>query len=227
MSMPGHARSPAGAPARSLRTRVLGVLLAATLGVGTALLVSACGGSTGKGLIPAADAGPLQSDFEAVSQEAQNGDGSCTGTQAALTKTEQDFDALPATLDSGLRDTLHQGIANLRARALALCAQPLASTTTTATTKATTTPTTTTSTTPTLTQTTSTTETPPTETPTQTPEGGGGGGGTPAPGETPGVGGGTGVEEGGGVAGGASPGAGTEAGSPGAAGGTGQEGAGK
>ena len=226
MSMPGHARSPAGAPARSLRTRVLGVLLAATLGVGTALLVSACGGSTGKGLIPAADAGPLQSDFEAVSQEAQNGDGSCTGTQAALTKTEQDFDALPATLDSGLRDTLHQGIANLRARALALCAQPLASTTTTtATTKTTTTPTTTTSTTPTLTQTTSTTETPPTETPTQTPEGGGGGGGTPAPGETPGVGGGTGVEEGGGVAGGASPGAGTEG--PGAAGGTGQEGTGK
>ena len=226
MSMPGHARSPAGAPARSLRTRVLGVLLAATLGVGTALLVSACGGSTGKGLIPAADAGPLQSDFEAVSQEAQNGDGSCTGTQAALTKTEQDFDALPATLDSGLRDTLHQGIANLRARALALCAQPLASTTTTtATTKTTTTPTTTTSTTPTLTQTTSTTETPPTETPTQPPEGGGGGGGTPAPGETPGVGGGTGVEEGGGVAGGASPGAGTEG--PGAAGGTGQEGTGK
>jgi hypothetical protein len=217
---PAHRGTTSG---RSLRSRALGVLLAAMLGIGTALLVSACGSSSGKGLIPAADAGPLQSDFEAVSQEAQNGDGSCKGTEAALAKTEQDFDALPATLNSGLRNTLHQGISNLRARALALCAQPLASTTTTSTTKTTTTPTTSTPTTSATTPTTSTTETPPSETPTQTPEGGGGGGGTPAPGETPGIGGGTGAEEGG-VAGGASPGAGGETG---AAGGTGQEGAGK
>ena len=204
MTMSVRTPTPSRAPSRSLRTRVLGVLLAAVLGVGAALLVSACGGASVKGLIPAAAAGPLQSDFEAVNQEAQNGDGSCTGTEAALTKTEQDFDALPATLNSGLRNTLHQGIANLRARALALCAQPLANTTT-ATTKTTTTPTTTTA--PTLTQTTTpTTETPTTETPTSTPETGGGG---------------TGVEEAGGAAGGA------EAGGAGAAGGTGQEGAGK
>jgi hypothetical protein len=179
------------------------------LGLAAALLVS-CGASSDK-LIPVADAGPLQSDFEAVAQEAEAGDGSCSATEAAIAKTEQDFDALPASVDAGLRNTLRQGIDNLRTHALALCAQPLAqpaSTTTTAKTSphTTTTPTTT-PTAPTTTPTT-TPATPPTSTtPATTPDGGG----TSAPGggeATPGIG----AEQGGGTGAGSSGGAGAEAG---------------
>jgi hypothetical protein len=179
------------------------------LGLAAALLVS-CGASSDK-LIPVADAGPLQSDFEAVAQEAEAGDGSCSATEAAIAKTEQDFDALPASVDAGLRNTLRQGIDNLRAHALALCAQPLAQPTATTTTPktsthGTTTPTTTptTSTTSSTTPTTTPTGTTPTTTPTP-------GGGTPAPGAgegTPGAGG----EQGGGTGAGSSGGAGAEAG---------------
>jgi hypothetical protein len=192
--------------------RLIRLLLAGLLGVAAALLV-ACG-SSGKGLIPTANAGPLQSDFEAVAQAAQSGEGSCTATEAAIAKTETDFAALPSTVDRGLHKTLSLGIANLRRRALALCAQPLPQATFT-----TTTPTTTTSTqtTPTTTTSTETTTTPTTSTPTAptatTP-----GGGTPAPGSegSPGAasgpGGGTGVggESGGGAGG--SGGAGQESG---------------
>jgi hypothetical protein len=157
------------------------VALAAVLGLAAALLV-ACSGSTGK-LIPVADAGPLQGDFETVAQAAEAGNGSCSETEAAITKTEQDFSALPTTVDAGLRNTLRNGIENLRSHALALCAQPLVQTTTTSNPKTTTTtivptetqtsttPTTPTATTPT---TPATTTTPPTST---TP-----GGGTAAPG---------------------------------------------
>lgn len=148
--------------------------LAIVLGVLAGVLIS-CGGS-GKGLIPVADAGPLQGDFETVAQAAENGDGSCTSTESALLKTEQDFAALPPSVDSGLRNTIRQGIENLRTHALALCTQPLPQST--VTTPKTTTSTTTTDTTPTETQTT------PTETqPTTTPSPSGPGGGTPAPGE--------------------------------------------
>jgi hypothetical protein len=174
------------------------MLCAGLLGVVAAVLVS-CGGSTAK-LIPVANAGPLQSDFEAVAQAAQSGNGSCSGTETALLKTEQDFAALPSSVDPGLRNTLRQGISNLRSRALVLCAQPLAPTTVTTTTPKTTTTTTPTQTTTTPTQTT-TTPTQTTTTPT-TPTTSGPGGGTPAPGGegTPGPGsgqgGGTGVGEG-------------------------------
>jgi hypothetical protein len=190
---------------------LLRMALAAVLGLTAALLV-ACGGS-GKGLIPAAQAGPLQSDFEAVAHAAESGDGSCAGTEAALGKTEKDFLALPATVDAGLRSRLKQGIDNLRSRALAMCAQP-APTVTTATTPTPTTETTTTPTTPTTTNTTPTPTPPPSEE----------GGGTAAPGEEgegPGTGKGKGKgvgkdggegsgesESGGASAGGASPGAG-------------------
>jgi hypothetical protein len=177
-------------------------LLAGLLGLTAAALV-ACS-SNGK-LIPVANSGPLQSDFEAVEQASEAGDGSCTATEAAILKTEQDYSALPASVDSGLRTNIHQGIANLRSRALALCAQPLVQATvttpkttttrTTPTTIPTTTATTTTPTTiPTTTTPTSTATTPSTPSP---------GGGTPAPGvgETPtgagsGQGGGTGAGEG-------------------------------
>jgi hypothetical protein len=174
--------------------RMIRVLCAGLLGVSAALLV-ACG-SSGKGLIPAANAGPLQSDFEAVAQAAQSGEGNCTATEATLAKTEQDFAALPATIDKGLSKRLSLGISNLRHRALALCAQQFPQATSTTSTPATTTSTQTTPTTTTTTTETATTQTaPPITTPTpSTP-----GGGTQAPGsESPpgasnGPGGGTGI----------------------------------
>ena len=194
--------SPVSTPARGPRRRALALRLslAAIAGVAAALLVS-CGGS-GKALIPGAHAGPLLSDFEAVRSAAENANGDCTATEAALRKTEEDFNSLPSSVDAGLRNNLHQGISNLRVRAREMCIQPgTKSTGTTATTEKTTTTTTTptttttsTETTPTTTSTTPTTTTPP-----------GPGGGTPAPGagETPGAGneqgGGGRVGEGGGV----------------------------
>lgn len=180
-------------PRRRRLTGVLRLACAGLLGVAAALLV-ACG-SSGKGLIPTGDAGPLQSDFEAVAQAAENGDGSCTATAEAIRKTEQDFGALPASVDAGLRGTLEKGIANLRSRALSLCAQPLAQTTTTSASPPRTTSTQTTTTTPTVTETAPAVTTPTVPETAPTP-----GGGTPAPGvgepapETGnGVGGGTGV----------------------------------
>jgi hypothetical protein len=176
------------------------VLLAGLLGVAAALLVS-CGSSTAK-LIPVADAGPLQADFEEVAQAAEAGDGDCSATQTAIAKTEQDFNALPSTVDAGLRATLRQGIDNLRNRALTLCTQPLVQATTstipktttdthTATTTPTTTPTSTAPTSTTPTSTTPTTTTPTTTTP---------GGGVVAPGESaPGTGSGSGSGQGGGT----------------------------
>jgi hypothetical protein len=163
----------------------LRLLVAGLLGICAAVLVS-CGSST-SGLIPADSAGPLQSDFEAVAKAAQAGNGDCTATTEAINKTEQDFAALPATINAGLHDRLSQGIANLRTRALELCTQPLAQTTTTSpprTTTTTTTPTKTQTTTPATTPTTTptvpaTTPTTPT-TPTPTPPNNGGG--TAAPG---------------------------------------------
>jgi hypothetical protein len=172
----GHSPRPSWRP-RGRRSQAAGILLACLLGVGAALLVSC--GSSGGGLIPSANAGPLQSDFDEVAQAAQNGDGSCAATEAAIAKTERDYQALPAAVDSGLRGTLRRGIANLRVRALALCVQPSAQTTATTTTAHTTTSTQTSTTTPTVTGTT-TTQTAPTTTsapPTTVP-----GGGTPAPG---------------------------------------------
>jgi hypothetical protein len=162
--------------ARSPYARALRVLATAALGVGAALLVSACS-SSGRGLIPTSDAGPLQSDFEAVAHAAETGNGDCTATESALLKTEQDYARLPSSVDAGLRDTLRNGIENLRTRSLALCAQPLPQATTTQTTQKTTTSTTT----PppsTETQTTTTQTTPPT-----TPSPPAPGGGTAAPGE--------------------------------------------
>jgi hypothetical protein len=159
-------------------TRAYRLALAALLGISAALMV-ACG-SSGSGLIPAANAGPLQSDFEAVAQAAQNGNGNCLATESALGKTEQDFLALPASIDAGLRKRLHDGIANLRKVALAMCAQPSPGSTTTTTQPTTTTSTTTTPTTPTTTTPTgtSTTTTP------ATPAEPNNGGGTPAPEES-------------------------------------------
>jgi hypothetical protein len=198
------------------------LLSAALLGVTAAVLVSC--GSSGNGLIPNANAGPLRSDFEAVAQAAASGNGSCARTESALGQTEQDFLALPAPIDRGLHKRLQDGIANLHTQALAMCLRP-ATTPTTTSSQTTTTPTTTTTTstettptttpstttttptsTPTSTQTTPTTTTPPSQ-----------GGGTEAPGEGSGERGagasagrenGAGAGNGGANAGGASPGGG-------------------
>jgi hypothetical protein len=159
---------------RHARSRLVRAGLLALLSVLAVLLVS-CGGS-GKGLIPTGDAGPLQSDFEAVAQAAENGDGNCSSTESALLHTEQDFSRLPSSVDSRLRETLHRGIENLRTRSLALCAQPLPQSTVTTTTPKTTTSTTSATPPPSETETTTTQTTPPTTTP-------GPGGGTQAPGE--------------------------------------------
>jgi hypothetical protein len=153
----------------------LRVACSAALGVAVAALVSC--GSSGAGLIPVENAGPLQSDFETVAEAAENAGGSCIATEAAILKTERDFSALPATVDAGLRNRLQEGIAKLHSDALQACKQPLAQSTTSETTPKTTTSTRTTPTTPTVTQT-----TPPQTTPTTTPAPSGPGGGTPAPG---------------------------------------------
>ena len=149
------------------------LIVVALLGAATALLVSC--GSSGTGLIPSASAGPLQEDFEAVAKAAEAGNGSCAKTEEALGKTEEDFLALPATIDKGLHKRLEEGVANLRKQALEMCEEPTATETATTSTQTKTTPetgttsteattsteTTTTPTTPTNTPTTPTTGTPP------------------------------------------------------------------
>jgi hypothetical protein len=149
-------------------TTPLGLLASGVLGTSAALLVS-CGGSSK--LIPVANSEPLQKDFEEVARAAEGAHGSCTGTEVALRKAEQDYAALPASLDAGLRRRLHEGIDKLRADALELCVQPATSTQATTNTQPTTTSTAPPTTQPTTPQTT-TTQTIPTTT---------GPGGTPAP----------------------------------------------
>ena len=153
------------------------VVVVALLGAATALLVSC--GSSGTGLIPAANATPLQEDFEAVERAAEAGNGSCAATESALGKTQQDFLELPESVDKGLRTRLEQGITNLHKVALEMCTEPT-STATTSTSTSTSTPpapikTSTTSSTPTSTTTTSTstsTQTPPAATTPSSPSGG-------------------------------------------------------
>jgi hypothetical protein len=205
----------------NLRT-LIRLTVVALLGAATALLVSC--GSTGKGLIPATKAGPLQEDFEAVAQAASAGNGDCTATEKALGKTEQDFLALPVTVDAGLHKLLEEGIENLRKRALSMCIQPTGGATgTTSTTTSTTPPANRTSTTETPT-TPTTTPTTPSTTPTgaqTTPTSPSTSGGTEAGGEAggehgtgagaeagAGAGAGAGQENGGSNVGGASPGGG-------------------
>jgi hypothetical protein len=108
--------------------RVLRLILVGLLGAGAAALVSC--GSSGVGLIPAEDAGPLVADFQAVERAAATGDGDCAPTKAALQTTERDFQELPRGVDGGLRGRLREGIHHLQVLALELCAQPTAQTTT-------------------------------------------------------------------------------------------------
>jgi uncharacterized membrane protein YgcG len=168
MRRPGPPRPAAGRPSLGRRLpAALGGgarLLAATLlGVLAAVLVSC--GSSGAGLIPAASAGPLLGDFQAVERAAREAGGKCAATKAALSKTESNFQLLPASVDAGLHGRLHEGIVALRKLALEECTQPPSPTTTTgASTSATKTAPPPTATTEAPTTSTSTTETPPTGT---------------------------------------------------------------
>ncbi len=159
--------------------RPIQLLLAAPLGVLAAVLVSC--GSSGTGLIPAENAGPLLADFQAVERAAKAGDGSCSATEAAIRRTESDLQRLPAGVDAGLHGRLQEGVSKLRELALETCAQPAPTTATgestapaktapPASTTATTTGTPTTSTSPA--ETTSTTATTPGATQTSGTEGG-------------------------------------------------------
>ncbi len=153
----------------------------AALLVAAGLLPAACGGSSG--LIPAGNAGPLRSDFEAVAEAAENGNGDCSKTESALQSTQHDYESLPSSVDSRLRNRLSEGISQLRSQALLACKQPSGGgATTTATVGK---PTITTSSTPTTTTTTTTTTEESTESTTTSTESSVPNGGTPPP-ETPG-----------------------------------------
>lgn len=165
----------------SLLRTVMRLLPAGLLGAGAAVLVSC--GSSGAGLIPSDNAGPLVADFQKVEQAASKGNGDCGATKAALSTTEHDFQALPASVNAGLRARLREGISHLQTLALELCAEPLSQSTTTgeststtttppATTKATTT------TPPTGTTPPTSTTTPTSTAPTATTPGSGAEGGT-------------------------------------------------
>ena len=113
----------------SLLRTIIRLLPAGLLGAGAAVLVSC--GSSGAGLIPSENAGPLVADFQAVERAASKGGGNCGPTKAALSTTEHDFQALPSSVNAGLRARLREGISHLQTLALELCAEPLAQTTTT------------------------------------------------------------------------------------------------
>jgi hypothetical protein len=199
--------------------RPIRFLSAAVLGAGAAVLVSC--GSSGAGLIPAQNAGPLRHDFQAVEAAAKAGNGNCASTEAALATTESDYHALPSSVDAGLRARLEEGISHLHDRALALCAEPLGQATTTGESTSTTkspppSSTTTTETSPTSTSTTQTTPTTGTTPGATTPSGTEGG-------TAPGVGGGEGQAGEGAAGGSGQSGAGSGSGGTGS-GGTGSGG---
>jgi hypothetical protein len=185
----------------SRRLAILRFVVAGALGAAAPLLV-ACG-SGGSKLIPVANAGPLQNDFNAIANAVAGGN--CAAAQSALTRAQTDAANLPATVDRTLRDRIEKGLADLAATAPTECAKnsttatqtttaPTTNTQTTTTQTTTTAPPTTTTTPPTTTTTAPTTTTPTTTSTSPVPDNGGG---TP-PGPS-----GAGAGAGGGAAGGA------------------------
>ena len=81
----------------------------------------ACG-SSGNGLIPAAQAGPLQSDIEAVEKAAEEGNGNCSATEAALLKTDRTSSRCPLAWTRRCGANCRLGIENLHKVALEACA---------------------------------------------------------------------------------------------------------
>jgi hypothetical protein len=162
--------------------RVLPLLCALLLGVGTALLAG-CGGGDRANLLPAQDAQALKTQLQAVQQAASSRD--CDLSQAALTRARSTVRSLPDAVDERIVERLLRGLDTLRAKTDDECAAPAEVTTTTV-------PTTTTPAEPTTTTeeqpptTTSTETTPPTTTePAPTvPDPDAGGGASPDPSTT-------------------------------------------
>ncbi len=158
------------------RTRMIPLLTAAIVAVAVGL-ASGCG--SGEKLIPPAQATALDSALQQVTDATRNGE--CQQANDALGSAQRAYQALPASVDDGLKARLRQGLQQLtdtvpdQCKAAAGTTQPTTtkSTATTTTTEPTTTTTTTTE--PTTT-TTTTTEPPPTTTtttPTSTDPNGG------------------------------------------------------
>lgn len=157
--------------------RLLTLLLVFALGLGAAAGLSACGGSSSKSLLPAADADALKSDLDDVAGAVADQD--CTQVGKALNQLDRDLTQLPAGTSARLKTRLREGYDRLRNQAAKECQADTTSTQTipTTTTVVPTTPpvttTTTPPTTPTTTVPTTTPTTPPTTTPTTPPDNGG------------------------------------------------------
>ena len=120
-------------------------------------LVAACGSNSG--LLSSSDASSLSAQIQTVSADVTAGH--CAAVPGDLNSLTQSLDNLPSSVNSTLRASLEQGVAQVRNFALQKCPSATASSTTTtstATTRTTTSPTTT-STTPTHTTTTPATTT--------------------------------------------------------------------
>jgi hypothetical protein len=109
--------------------RSLPYVLAALLGMSTALL-AACGGGGTKSGIPSASAGELKSQITDVGQAVD--DGRCSDVQGQLKQVDQSIDQLPKTTDTQLVSALRDGADRLRRVAVDEC-DPNAGTNTTTT----------------------------------------------------------------------------------------------
>jgi hypothetical protein len=148
--------------------RAIAYLLVFVLGLGAAGL-TACGsgGGSSKALIPSADAGALDHDFDAVAQAVDAGN--CPAMGQALQGAQNDLDQLPARVSVRLKTRLQEGLRLLGQQAAKECAANRTATETvpTVTTPAPTTatvPAPTTTTTPTTTAPPTTTTPPPADT---------------------------------------------------------------
>jgi hypothetical protein len=97
--------------------KALGVACAT---LATALLIVACGGSGG--LIPAVNAGRLQTDLSKISTDVVNMD--CRATTIDIATANTDFNNLPSSVNPTLRNELQSGLTTLTASALKQCQGP-------------------------------------------------------------------------------------------------------
>jgi hypothetical protein len=100
-----------------MRMRILSSLVALALGVATAFLV-ACGGD---GRIPASDASRVNNALNDVVANFRAG--KCQAAEQAVARARGALLNLPSSVDSGLRDRLRAGVANLSQRVPATCGQ--------------------------------------------------------------------------------------------------------
>jgi hypothetical protein len=120
-----------------MTVRPLSYLLVFVLGFGAAAL-GACGSSSSsKSLIPVADAGPLQNDFDAVASAIADHD--CPGSSSAIRRAQAHVDSLPRATSEQLTQRLQDGLQTLQRQAADECVATVATTTTETTTTETTT----------------------------------------------------------------------------------------